>query len=120
MDDSEPGAGALVRLTITAVVAQGFAGKTLTNTATAAVLERQEDDPSNNSGTASILALPVEIISLNPSSLTPGINVTANQLTTLCTNIRSNEITMAPESIHLHQEGSSTVSVEELNADRGV
>ena len=42
--------GSLVRLTITAVVAEGFAGETLTNTATAAVLEHQEDDPSNNSG----------------------------------------------------------------------
>ena len=53
------GPGAQTRLTITAVVAEGFAGETLTNTATAAVLEHQEDDPSNNSGTASILALPV-------------------------------------------------------------
>ena len=51
-------AGSLTRLSITAVVVKGFAGETLTNTATAAVLEHQEDDPSNNSATASIVALP--------------------------------------------------------------
>ena len=64
--------GALVRLTITAVVAQGFAGETLTNTATAAVLEHQEDDPSNNSGAASILALPVVSVPENHAFKTAG------------------------------------------------
>ena len=74
--------------------------------------------PSDNSKLD--LTVETEIISLNPSSLTPGINVTANELTTLCTNIRSNTITVGDaESIHLHQEGSSTVSVEGLNGGSG-
>ena len=50
--------GSLTRLTVTAVVVKGFAGETLTNTATASQLEHQVDDPSNNSGSATIFALP--------------------------------------------------------------
>ena len=67
------------------------------------------------------LTVETEIISLNLSSIDPGINVTGDQLTTLCTNIRSNTITVGDsESIHLHQEGSSTVSVEGLNGGMGM
>ena len=56
--------GGLARLTITAVVAEGFAGETLTNTATAAVLEHQEDDPSNNSGSATVVAIRPSLVGI--------------------------------------------------------
>ncbi len=50
--------GSLARLRITAVVARGHAGESLTNRAVADVLEHREDDPSNNEGSATIRALP--------------------------------------------------------------
>ena len=56
--------GALARLRVTAKVAEGFVGETLTNTATAAVLEHQEDDPSNNSGSATVVALQPSLVGL--------------------------------------------------------
>ncbi len=46
------------------MVAEGFAGETLTNTATAAVLEHQEDDPSNNSGSATVVAIGPSLVGL--------------------------------------------------------
>ena len=51
-------AGVLARLFLRAVVVEGQAGETLTNTATATELAHQEDAPGNNSASASILAVP--------------------------------------------------------------
>lgn len=49
-----------------------------------------------------------------------GIEVTANRATTLCTNIRSNTISVGDaNSIELRQNGTSTVSIEGLNGGTG-
>lgn len=66
------------------------------------------------------LTVDSEIISLNLSSVTPGIDVTANEATTLCTNIRANKISVGDaNAIELRQNGSSTVSIEGLNGGSG-
>jgi uncharacterized protein YjdB len=66
------------------------------------------------------LTIDTEIIVLDGSSTTPGIDVTADQATTLCTNIRSNTITVGDANfIELRQFGTSTVSVEGLNGGTG-
>ena len=83
--------GSLVRLTITAVVGEGFAGETLTNTATAAVLEHQEDDPSNNSGSATVVAIAPSLVGLwrATSVLQNGVEFLVGTTTQFITNLKS-------------------------------
>ena len=83
--------GALARLTITAVVAEGFAGETLTNTATAAVLEHQEDDPSNNSGSATVVAIAPSLVGSwrATSVLQNGVEMLVGTSTQFIINLRS-------------------------------
>ena len=65
-------AGAQARLFLEAVVREGHAGEAIVNTATAAELAHQVDDPSNNSSSATILARPVARTPENHTFTTAG------------------------------------------------
>ncbi len=85
------GPGSLRRLRLTARVAEGFAGETLTNTATAAVLEHQEDDPSNNSGSAALVASAPSLVGSwrAISLLVDGVELLAGTSTQFTINLMS-------------------------------